>query len=223
MSRRAIFLTVMGGSAAWWAALNLGLPISAVDPEKNIALLKTKGGNTVAATQASSTWAWAGAAAARAARLPARALRRARWLFVVSSGWPRACRRACSGPAAECAPRFRHLPASPTQDAAGRVFMWDRAGNIYYDTEDPRTGLYIVSDACWPPGALLLPGLGQLARLAAPRAGAQAPAPLAAPPGCARRRLRCTEPRLAPPQVDTAGDMYNSFVDKDGKVGACFT
>ena len=31
------------------------------------------------------------------------------------------------------------------QDAQGRVFMWDRAGNIYYDTEDPRTGVYIVS------------------------------------------------------------------------------
>lgn len=36
-------------------------------------------------------------------------------------------------------------PLQCDQDAAGRVFMWDRAGNIYYDTEDPRTGMYIVS------------------------------------------------------------------------------
>lgn len=30
------------------------------------------------------------------------------------------------------------------QDSAGRVFMFDKAGNIYYDTEDARTGMYIV-------------------------------------------------------------------------------
>ena len=41
------------------------------------------------------------------------------------------------------------LPSAPCfahpQDSAGRVFMFDRAGNIYYDTEDPRLGMYIVS------------------------------------------------------------------------------
>ena len=31
------------------------------------------------------------------------------------------------------------------QDAAGRVFMFDKAGNIYYDTEDEKLGMYIVS------------------------------------------------------------------------------
>ena len=25
--------------------------------------------------------------------------------------------------------------------------MWDKAGNIYYDTEDARTGVYMVSGA----------------------------------------------------------------------------
>ena len=33
-----------------------------------------------------------------------------------------------------------------TTDSQGRVFMFDRMGNIYYDTEDPRLGLYIVSE-----------------------------------------------------------------------------
>lgn len=32
-----------------------------------------------------------------------------------------------------------------TQDADGRVFMFDRAGNLYYDTGDKRLGFYIVS------------------------------------------------------------------------------
>lgn len=52
MSRRGLFLTVFGGTAGYWFALNGGLPVSTVDPKKNVALLKTKGGNTIAATQA---------------------------------------------------------------------------------------------------------------------------------------------------------------------------
>ncbi|PRW56651.1 expressed protein isoform A [Chlorella sorokiniana] len=51
MSRRGLFLTVFGGTAAYWFALNGGSPVSTVDPRKNVALLKTKGGNTIAATQ----------------------------------------------------------------------------------------------------------------------------------------------------------------------------
>lgn len=43
-----------------------------------------------------------------------------------------------------------HLPSSLEQDAQGRVFMWDKAGNIYYDTEDARTGVYMVSGAKLP-------------------------------------------------------------------------
>ena len=29
-------------------------------------------------------------------------------------------------------------------DAEGRLYMFDRAGNLYYDTGDPRLGFYIV-------------------------------------------------------------------------------
>ncbi len=54
MSRRGLFLTVIGGTAAYWFALNGGVPISKVDSNKNVVLLRTKGGNTVAATQASN-------------------------------------------------------------------------------------------------------------------------------------------------------------------------
>ncbi len=32
-----------------------------------------------------------------------------------------------------------------SEDEAGRVFMFDRAGNLYYDTGDKRLGFYIVS------------------------------------------------------------------------------
>ena len=32
-----------------------------------------------------------------------------------------------------------------SEDEAGRVFMFDRAGNLYYDTGDKRLGFYIVN------------------------------------------------------------------------------
>ena len=32
-----------------------------------------------------------------------------------------------------------------SEDEEGRVFFFDRAGNLYYDTGDKRLGFYIVS------------------------------------------------------------------------------
>ena len=82
--------------------------------------------------------------------------------------------------------------------------MFDAAGNLYYDTEDPRTGMYIVStirscvhiDAA--AAAASVPLLQQSQQLTPP--------PPRAEPSC---------------QVDTAGDMFNQFVDKNGKVRRC--
>lgn len=31
-----------------------------------------------------------------------------------------------------------------SQDVEGRIFMFDRAGNLYYDTGDKKVGFYIV-------------------------------------------------------------------------------
>lgn len=31
-----------------------------------------------------------------------------------------------------------------SEDAEGRIFMFDRAGNLYYDTGDRKLGFYIV-------------------------------------------------------------------------------
>lgn len=74
---------MVGGSAAWYGLLKAGVPLTGVDRQRGVALLRTRRGNVVAATQ----------------------------------------------------------------DAAGRVFMFDKAGNIYYDTGDQRVGLYIVDTA----------------------------------------------------------------------------
>jgi hypothetical protein len=46
---------MLGGTAAWWLALRGGFPLAAVDRERNVALLKTKGGNLVAATTVSGS------------------------------------------------------------------------------------------------------------------------------------------------------------------------
>ena len=54
MSRRTLFGIMAGGSALWWVALRGSFPLAAVDKQKNVALLKTKGGNLVAATQVGS-------------------------------------------------------------------------------------------------------------------------------------------------------------------------
>ena len=51
MSRRGIFGIMLGGTAAYWFAVRGGMPLAAVDRGRNVALLKTKGGNLVAATQ----------------------------------------------------------------------------------------------------------------------------------------------------------------------------
>jgi hypothetical protein len=64
MSRRTLFGIMAGGSALWWVALRGSFPLAAVDKQKNVALLKTKGGNLVAATQvwaACCSWQQAGA------------------------------------------------------------------------------------------------------------------------------------------------------------------
>lgn len=204
MSRRGVFGVMLGGSAAWWFALNGGVPIAAVDEERNVVLLKTKGGATVAATQVCScacpacvavrpewlfgraTPAWGTRLAAQqgtvqcsrarscgwatrvlqASRLPARlpgapapACQLPRHLLDRSvQGAVGSCIQytALQQPLAAvwdagfcltgCATYTLHRPTSPSpQDAAGRVFLFDRAGNLYYDTEDPRLGMYIVS------------------------------------------------------------------------------
>ena len=77
---------MLGGTALWWFGLRQGVPLVGVDRKRNIALLRTKGGNLVAATQ----------------------------------------------------------------DEEGRVFLFDKAGNLYYDTEDPKLGMYIVRTAAHP-------------------------------------------------------------------------
>ena len=51
ISRRDLALLMFGGTAAYWFAVRGGLPLAAVDKERNIALVKTRGGNLVAATQ----------------------------------------------------------------------------------------------------------------------------------------------------------------------------
>lgn len=71
---------MIGGTVGWYAALRANVPMVGMDRERNIALLRTKQGNIVAATQ----------------------------------------------------------------DAKGRIFLFDKAGNIYYDTDDAALGLYIV-------------------------------------------------------------------------------
>jgi hypothetical protein len=63
MSRRTLFGIMAGGTALWWVALRGSFPLAAVDKQKNVALLKTKGGNLVAATQvwaACCSWQQAG-------------------------------------------------------------------------------------------------------------------------------------------------------------------
>lgn len=50
-SRRGILGMMIGGTVLWYAALNAGGPIVAVDKQHGVALLKTKGGNVVVATQ----------------------------------------------------------------------------------------------------------------------------------------------------------------------------
>ena len=50
-TRRGIIGMMVGGTVLWYAALNAGGPIVAVDKRHGVALLKTKGGNIVAATQ----------------------------------------------------------------------------------------------------------------------------------------------------------------------------
>ncbi len=42
-----------------------------------------------------------------------------------------------------------------SEDEEGRVFFFDRAGNLYYDTGDKRLGFYIVSTD--PPRSPLTP------------------------------------------------------------------
>ena len=44
-------------------------------------------------------------------------------------------------------------------DQEGRLYMFDRAGNLYYDTGDKRLGFYIVS----PPSRMLRSHSGSLA------------------------------------------------------------
>lgn len=54
MSRRSLFGIMAGGTALWWLALRGSFPLAAVDKDKNVAILKTRGGNLVAATQDSA-------------------------------------------------------------------------------------------------------------------------------------------------------------------------
>lgn len=49
--RRNILAIMVGGTALWYTALRAGAPIVAVDKRNGVALLKTKGGNVVAAAQ----------------------------------------------------------------------------------------------------------------------------------------------------------------------------
>ncbi len=137
-----------------------GYPLTAVDKEKNVALLKTKGGNMVAATQVCTPGpepaAWDGTVGIAAGSRPAWRLREAASSVAHEAGakppehielpailalgaprWP--ALQACC---ATLRP-FLSCPAA-LQDPSGRVFMFDRAGNLYYDTEDPRTGLLVV-------------------------------------------------------------------------------
>jgi hypothetical protein len=53
ISRRSLFAFMAGGVSLYWLALRGGFPLAAVDRKRNVALLKTKGGNLVAATEAS--------------------------------------------------------------------------------------------------------------------------------------------------------------------------
>ena len=43
-----------------------------------------------------------------------------------------------------------------SEDEAGRVYMFDRAGNLYYDTGDKRLGFYIVNATPCSPNAPVL-------------------------------------------------------------------
>lgn len=42
---------MIGGTVAWYGALRAGMPLAGIDRGRNLALLRTKGGNVVAATQ----------------------------------------------------------------------------------------------------------------------------------------------------------------------------
>ena len=160
-SRRGVLGFMLGGTVAYGLFVRTvaGPPLAAVDRRNNVALLKTAGGNVVAATTVGARPAMpcsqavlspsggprarlacgqpaaAGAAASRARRSAA-PLR-------VALHLRRGSASPCLLPVARPATAARQYPRL-AQDAAGRVFMFDRAGNIYYDTEDPRTGLYIV-------------------------------------------------------------------------------
>lgn len=54
ISRRGLAGILIGGSLVWYALLNGGVPMAGVDRKRNIVMLRTKGGNVVAATQDSA-------------------------------------------------------------------------------------------------------------------------------------------------------------------------
>lgn len=60
-SRRGLLGVMLGGTVAYGLAVRTvaGPPLAAVDKQRNIALLKTAGGNTVAATQVGGWVGWA--------------------------------------------------------------------------------------------------------------------------------------------------------------------
>lgn len=83
---------------------------------------------------------------------------------------------------------------APVQDPSGRVFMFDRAGNLYYDTEDPRTGLLVVgalpSFCAFP---VLRPWAYPFPSAAAQTLACHMPFP-GGPPGAALVAYRCPLP-----------------------------
>lgn len=50
-SRRGLLAIMAGGTALWYGLLNSGTPVVGVDRKRGLALLRTKGGNVVAAAQ----------------------------------------------------------------------------------------------------------------------------------------------------------------------------
>lgn len=42
-------------------------------------------------------------------------------------------------------------PVAAFSDEAGNIFLIDPNGNLYYDTGDPKLGVYFVRPCCWFP------------------------------------------------------------------------
>lgn len=80
VDRRTLIGAFFGATALRWAFIKYNVPVASSDTTRNVTVLKTQGGNLVAATA----------------------------------------------------------------DSSGRLFLFDRLGNIYYDTGDSRLGFFIV-------------------------------------------------------------------------------